>query len=129
MTPAAAIATVAAGGALGAVLRWWVSGATARALPSGPWEGFPLGTIVVNVVGCFLLAWLASSGDARGTDHPALRLFLGTGLLGALTTFSTFGLDGHGLLTQGRTGQGLLYLGGTLVLAGAAVLAGWAAGR
>ncbi len=129
MTPLTALAAVAAGGALGAVARWLVSLAAARLVASGSWSGFPLGTMVVNVAGCFLLAWLLASSAGRDPESSLLRLFLGTGLLGALTTFSTFGLDAHGLLTQGRPGQGLLYLGGTLTLAGVAVVVGWAVGR
>lgn len=130
MTILQAILAVAAGGALGALARWGASLALARALADHPtWGGFPLGTVVVNVAGAFALAWLISAGEARGFGTPGLRLFLGTGLLGALTTFSTFGLDAHGLISQGRAGQGMLYLGGTLVLAGLAVVLGWAAGR
>jgi CrcB protein len=130
MTTLQAILAVAAGGALGSLARWGVSLAVARGLASHPtWGGFPLGTVLVNVLGAFALAWLLSAGVHRDVGGPAVRLFLGTGLLGALTTFSTFGLDAHGLITQGRAGQGLLYLGGTLVLAGLAVVAGWAAGR
>lgn len=129
MTPLVALGAVAAGGAIGAVVRWLVSLTTTRAVANGPWAGFPLGTVVVNVLGCFLLAWLASADASRGPMPPALRLFLATGLLGAMTTFSTFGLDAHGLFVQDRAGQGLLYLGGTLILAGAAVLIGWALGR
>lgn len=130
VTPFVAALAVASGGALGALLRWGVSTLTARGLASHPgWSGFPLGTVIVNVVGSFALAYLISAGASRGVGGPGLRLFLGTGLLGALTTFSTFGLDAHGLLTQGRAGQGMLYLGATLLLAGAAVVAGWALGR
>jgi CrcB protein len=129
VTPWAAAAAVAAGGALGALLRWGVALATARWTAGGPWGHVPLGTVVVNVVGCFALAWLLSADAARGGGSSAVRLFLGTGLLGALTTFSTFGLDAHGLALDGRPGQAVLYVGGTLLLAGAAVLAGWALGR
>lgn len=130
MTPFAAAVAVASGGALGALLRWGVSTVAARGVATSPtWSGFPLGTVIVNVVGVFALAWLVSAGAARGIGGPGVRLFLGTGLLGALTTFSTFGLDAHGLFTQGRAGQGLLYLGGTLILAGVAVVLGWALGR
>jgi CrcB protein len=129
VTPWAAAAAVAAGGALGALLRWGVALATARWTAGGSWAHVPLGTVVVNVVGCFALAWLLSAGAAREGGSSALRLFLGTGLLGALTTFSTFGLDAHGLALGGRPGQAVLYVGGTLLLAGAAVLAGWALGR
>lgn len=124
-----AVVAVAAGGALGAVLRWGVSLALARGLARTAWAGFPAGTLLVNVIGTFALAFLMSSGLSRGVGGQAWRLFLGTGLLGALTTFSTFGLDAHGLVSQGRVGQGVAYLGGTLVLAGLAVLGGWAAGR
>lgn len=121
---------VALGGALGALLRWGVAVLAARGLASHPtWSGFPLGTVIVNVVGVFALAWLMAAGEVRGVGSPALRLFLGTGLLGALTTFSTFSLDAHGLFVQGRTSHGLLYLGSTLILAGVAVVAGWAIGR
>ncbi len=129
MTTLAAVSAVAAGGAVGAVLRWAVSLAAFRMTGQGDWVGFPLGTVIVNVVGTFALAWLLSADASRGVASPIVRLFLGTGLLGALTTFSTFGLDAHGLLTQGRPGQGIVYLAGTLILAGVAVLAGWALGR
>lgn len=123
-----ALAAVAAGGAVGAVLRWAVTLGVSRLLAGAGVAPFPLGTLIVNVAGCFALAWLVAAGD-RGALGPAARLFLGTGLLGALTTFSTFGLDAHGLALAGRGGAALLYLGGTLVLAGVAVLAGWALGR
>lgn len=129
MTPWAAAAAVAAGGALGALLRWGVAILATRWTAGGPWAHVPLGTVLVNVAGTFALAWLLSAGAARGIGSPGLRLFLGTGLLGALTTFSTFGLDAHGLALGGRPGQASLYVGGTLLLAGAAVLAGWALGR
>jgi len=129
VTTLGALSAVAAGGAVGAVLRWAVSLAALRLTGQGAWSGFPLGTVIVNVVGTFALAWLVSADAARGAVSPTVRLFLGTGLLGALTTFSTFGLDAHGLLSQGRSGQGLLYLAGTLILTGVAVLVGWAAGR
>jgi CrcB protein len=128
--PLIAVVAVAAGGAIGAVLRWGVSLAVARGLARNEvWGGFPLGTVIVNVVGAFALAWLLSSWTTRDMGGPAVRLFVGTGLLGALTTFSTFGMDAHGLLLQGRAGQGVLYVGGTLVLAGLAVVVGWALGR
>lgn len=129
VTTLGALSAVAAGGAVGAALRWAISLAALRLTGQGAWSGFPLGTVIVNVVGSFALAWLVSADAARGVASPTARLFLGTGLLGALTTFSTFGLDAHGLFAQGRAGQGLLYLAGTLILAGVAVLVGWAAGR
>lgn len=128
MNVAASLLAVAAGGALGATLRWGISLGVARLLSRAGAGWFPLGTLLVNVAGCFLLAWLLAAGPRSGLG-PATRLFLGTGVLGALTTFSTFGLDAHGLFTQGRHGAGLLYLGATLLFAGVAVLMGWALGR
>lgn len=128
MNTAGAMLAVALGGAVGAVTRWAVSLGAARVLARSGAAPFPLGTVLVNVAGCFLLAWLVATG-ARNGIGAWWRLFLGTGLLGALTTFSTFGVDGHGLITQGRSGAAALYLGGTLIGAGLAVVAGWALGR
>ncbi|AXV05413.1 CrcB protein [Euzebya pacifica] len=88
---------VAAGGAVGALLRWQLAGGlndlvvgdcpgTVNCLPSQP--AFPWGTLLVNVVGALLLGWLAS----RQVD-PLRRAFLGTGVLGAFTTFSAFAVE------------------------------------
>lgn len=74
------------GGGLGAVLRWAVS----RALPS---TALPWGTLTVNVVGCFVLGLLVPLFATRWTETPALRAGLTTGVLGGLTTFSTFGVE------------------------------------
>lgn len=128
MSAGASLLAVALGGALGATLRWLVTLGVARSLAPTRAAGLPLGTVLVNVVGCFLLAWLLAAGPRSGLG-PWTRLFLGTGLLGALTTFSTYGLDAHGLIVQGRSGAALLYVGGTLVLAGLAVMLGWGLGR
>lgn len=128
MSVSASLVAVALGGAIGAAARWAVTLGVARLLARTGLPAFPLGTLVVNVAGCFLLAWLVAAGDRAGVG-PFARLFLGTGILGALTTFSTYGLDAHGLFVGGRPGAAALYLGGTLVLAGLAVAAGWALGR
>jgi fluoride exporter len=104
-------AAVAAGGALGALARWAV----------GLGVSAPLGTFLVNVVGCFAIGVLLSVLTSRPT-HPLLRPFLATGILGGFTTFSTFSVDAQHLLLGGRVGLGVAYLAGTLA---AALLATW----
>lgn len=85
------VLAVAAGGALGAVLRYGISGWIAQLSRQAP---FPWGTLVVNVAGSGLLGLLMGLVvGGRLIVPPALRLFLGVGLLGALTTFSTFSYE------------------------------------
>lgn len=83
------IVLVAMFGAVGAVGRH-VAGIGAAAL-LGP--GFPFGTLVVNVVGSLLLGFLSEAADRTPWATPQVRMALGTGLLGAFTTFSTFSVE------------------------------------
>ena len=128
MPTLAVVVAVAVGGALGAVLRLAVTVAGARLVAGGPWAGLPVGTLVVNVAGTLALAALVASGE-RLPGGPLLRTFLATGVLGALTTFSTFAVDAHGLVLAGEGGRAAAYVGATLLLAGGAVLLGTALGR
>lgn len=87
------------GGFVGAILRHGIGGVVQRATPI---TSFPLGTLIVNVLGCFAIGVLAQVIDARGTPHPNARVFLTIGLIGGFITFSAFAnetLDGfrHGL--------------------------------
>ena len=101
---------IALGGAAGAVLRYLVGMAAA----------FPLGTLLVNVIGSFAIGvafvLLAQSHKA----HP----FIITGLLGGFTTFSAFSLDTLKLIEAGRIGAAGLYAGASLGLSVLAVFAG-----
>ncbi len=82
---------VALGGALGAVSRYLVSGWVSRLSHESP---FPYGTLTVNFVGSFLLGLLMGiGGEGRWLVPPALRVALGIGFLGALTTFTTFSYE------------------------------------
>lgn len=92
------IMAIAAGGALGALLRYWTSVAVHSRLGSG----FPYGTLVVNVVGSLLMGFLYIWLLERMSVGPALRAFLTIGLLGALTTFSTFSVETLALLESGQ---------------------------
>ena len=113
---------VALGGALGAVCRYGVSLFFQGLLRPTAWSGFPLGTLVVNVVGSFLLALLLFQ-PRLGLPLP-LRLAIGTGFLGAMTTFSTFELETDQLFRNSRFLLGGLYLSGNLVLGYGAILLG-----
>jgi len=107
------LVVIALGGALGASARYGVG----SAWPTG--GGFPWSTFAVNVLGCLLLgALLVGLTELRG-GHPLLRPFLGTGVLGGFTTFSTYAVDG---VTRDAAGLAAGYVAATL---GAALLATW----
>jgi len=89
---------VCAGGAIGALARFGLTEYVDRRIPGA----LPAGTLVVNVVGCFLLGVLVSLMLERDDIDPRMRYFLGAGLLGAFTTFSTFGAETIELLRQDR---------------------------
>jgi len=91
---------VAAGGAIGASLRWLLAGAIQRATGSA----FPWGTFAVNALGSFLLGFLFVYLIERSTAGELMRLMLTVGLLGAFTTFSTYSLESIRLLEQGAYG-------------------------
>lgn len=81
---------IGAGGFIGALLRYGLSGAVHRGLPL---VTFPLGTLVVNLVGCFAIGVATGLVESRQLFGPELRLFLLVGLLGGFTTFSTFAYE------------------------------------
>ena len=107
----ASLALVAAGGCAGTLVRAGLE----RAWPASPGH-LPVTTLALNVVGALALGLLLG---ALGESHPRLRLALGTGVLGGLTTHSTFILESHRLLTPGGDGGhpvlGTAYLVGSMV--------------
>lgn len=116
---------VAAGGALGSVARY---GLTLAVRPVGGW---PVGVLAINVVGAFLLGVLLEVIARRDPQTPrtrALRLGLGTGVLGGFTTFATLAVDVEQQLAGGRAGLALAYGGASLVLGLLACAAGIATG-
>jgi fluoride exporter len=98
---------VAVGGAVGAVLRWFLG----DVLPDG--SGFPWTTFAINVSGSLVLAALPLIAAVRRSH--VLAVGLGPGLLGGFTTLSAYSEQTRALLSDGRTGMGLVYLAGTLV--------------
>lgn len=119
---AAQAGAVAAGAAVGALLRW-VAGMALNPL----WAGFPLGTLLVNGVGGLLIG-LAMVWFSRSPDE-LLRLALVTGALGGFTTFSSFSAESLGLLQRGDVGLALLHSALHLFGALACCALGYALGR
>ena len=113
---------VAAGGALGAVGRYLVISAVGLVFGTG----LPLGTIVVNVLGSFVLGALVEAMALAWSPPPELRAMLVVGVLGAFTTFSTFSMDVVLLYERGALGQAAVYVGASVVLSIAAFFLGLA---
>ncbi|MBF2758976.1 MAG: fluoride efflux transporter CrcB [Ectothiorhodospiraceae bacterium AqS1] len=88
---------IAIGGAIGALLRFWVGQGAAIALG----KDFPFGTLIVNVVGCLAAGILWGLLFERYEIAPALRAGIMVGLLGAFTTFSAFSIESVLLIQQG----------------------------
>lgn len=89
---------VAMGGAIGASMRYLILQITTNLLG----KGFPFGTLVVNVLGSFLLGTLYAFMQQENGENAGLRALIGIGLLGAFTTFSTFSLDTVLLIQHGE---------------------------
>ncbi len=112
------VAVVSAGGVLGSVARyeaglWW----------STPAGRFPWTTWGINVLGCALIGVLLVLVSDVFTAHRLLRPFLGTGVLGGFTTFSTYAVDIQRLVATGHAALALAYLVATVAAAMAAVTA------
>lgn len=106
------------GAGLGGVTRHGVN-LTAARLGSD----FPYGTLAINVVGSVLMGVLVGWFALRGENLQA-RLFLGTGVLGGFTTFSTFSLEAFGLLERGETGAAIAYVLASVVIGVAGLFLG-----
>jgi CrcB protein len=117
------ISCVAAGGAIGALLRYAVvqlgtqlQGAT-----------FPIGTMLVNIIGSLAMGLLM--GRYLHADSEAARLFFVTGMLGGFTTFSAFSWDALAMLQRGQIDAAFVYIGGSVILSLVAVAIGFQLGR
>ncbi|MFR3687086.1 MAG: fluoride efflux transporter CrcB [Enterococcus sp.] len=89
---------------IGGTARYWV----------GVWipavSGFPLGTLLVNLLGCFIFSWLVKHILSDIDVSARLVLGIGVGFCGALTTFSSFALDTMKLVQSGQIGLAFIYL-------------------
>lgn len=116
---------IAAGGALGAVLRFLLSTGINASFGSS----FPLGTLVVNVLGSGAMGFLFIIFAERMHVAPELRLALTVGLLGAFTTFSTFSVETVGFVQAGELAKALFNIFASVVLCAMACWGGMVLGR
>lgn len=113
------ILLVGAGGFIGSVLRYLVGGAIQQYAKT-----FPLGTLAVNVIGCFVIGLLAQIGESRGLFSDESRAFIFIGILGGFTTFSSFGNETINLAREGFVMNALANVGANVVFGLLAVLLG-----
>jgi CrcB protein len=111
---------VAAGGATGACLRYFVT----TTIDSWFGKNMPFGTLTVNVIGSFALAVLYGFIERHDLSDSPYRALIGVGLLGAFTTFSTFSIE---TLTLLENGLWLKAVANVFLNVGACLLAGWLA--
>lgn len=117
-----AYAWIALGSALGGMARYWCSGFVAARFG----ETFPWGTVLVNVLGSFLIGLVAAltAPDGRLLVGAHARQFIMLGVLGGFTTFSSFSLQTLNLLHAGEWGRALANVGASVVLCLVAVWLG-----
>jgi CrcB protein len=113
------LAVIAVGGGLGGLARYGLT----QLLPTQP-GGFPWATFITNVLGCLLIGVLMVLITEVWSPHRLIRPFLGVGVLGGFTTFSTYAVEIRGLLQPGTVGVAFGYLAGTLLAALLATLVG-----
>jgi CrcB protein len=118
---------VAVGGAVGSLARFWL--AAAMTALTGP--RFPWGTLLINVMGSFVIGLVAALTmvPARVGMHPDVRIFLMVGVCGGFTTFSAFSLQTLELLQGGAFWPAAGYIVGSVAFCLASVWAGWLIGR
>ncbi|GLY09478.1 fluoride efflux transporter CrcB [Pseudobacillus badius] len=95
---------VMTGGFVGAISRYgfgeWID----------PVHGFPLGTLLINLIGCFLLGWFLTYVSRSPRVKPEVVLMIGTGFIGSFTTFSTFSVETIRLVQAGSVLLAVLYV-------------------
>ncbi|MCY4207000.1 MAG: fluoride efflux transporter CrcB [Roseovarius sp.] len=106
------------GGAIGAMLRYAVGVAAARHLAA---SGFPLGTIMVNVLGSMIMGFFAVYATHRGIEN--LNPFVMAGVLGGFTTFSAFSLEAFALYEKGEIALAVAYVAASVFCSIGALIA------
>jgi CrcB protein len=107
-------------GFVGAITRYLVGMACHKAFG----RGFPVGTMVINLSGSFLLGWFVTWASGRAGMTDLARLTVATGFVGAYTTFSTFAFESNLLIDEGHFWKASLNLVGSLILGLVAVRLG-----
>lgn len=111
---------VGAGGFLGSISRFMASRYVQKIYP----EAFPLGTLFVNITGCFLIGLIYGASEKSSLLTQGWKLFLAAGFCGGFTTFSTFANENLALLRDGEFFMFFLYTGLSVFLGIAATFAG-----
>jgi CrcB protein len=115
---------VLVGGGVGSVLRYLTALAAVRFVS----PDFPFGTLLVNVMGCFFIGFVHEFATLTARISPDARLFLTTGVLGGLTTYSSFNYEALAMVDQTRPTAAAVYVLATGLGCAAAGLAGsWSA--
>lgn len=117
------ILQVALGGAIGSMLRYLTNVGAKQVLGAG----YPYGTLIVNIVGSFVMGFLVVLLARKGGNH--LAPFLMTGVLGGFTTFSAFSLDTLTIWERGEPVGALAYVAASVLLSLAAIVMGLALAR
>ena len=115
---------IALGGAIGSVLRYLAGGFVQRSAG----VAFPVGTLAVNVIGGFMIGWLAQH-YMNQQDSPEMRAALITGFCGGFTTFSAFSLEAVGLIRGGEYAKTAAYVVLSVTLSILATISGMAAAK
>jgi len=113
------------GGGLGATARYGLQGAVYRITGTV----FPYGTLVVNVLGSFLIGFLMAFFEDRFIVNPSLRVFLTIGILGGFTTFSSFSYETIALLRDGSFAAALANIASSVLLCLSATWLGMTSGK
>ena len=112
------------GGGAGSVARYLTALAAARLIS----PVLPFGTLIVNLLGCFLISFIHTLAALGARVSPDARLLLTTGVLGGFTTYSAFNHETLGWFEQGETARAVLYVAAMVAgCAGAGVLGIWSA--
>lgn len=112
---------IGAGGGVGAIARYALAGLVHRAFDTS----FPLGTLVVNALGCLAIGVLGAMFAAPHLVREETRLLLMVGLLGGFTTFSSFGLETFEAINEGNLGRAGLNIALSVIVCLAAVWVGY----
>ena len=115
---------VGAGGFIGSVCRYLIG-----LIPLKEGTIFPIKTMIINIVGAFIIGFIAALALKNNAVNPRLILFIKAGICGGFTTFSSFALETGDLIKSGHMGIALVYGLLSLILGVLAVFAGEAAGQ
>jgi CrcB protein len=119
------VLAIAVGGAVGSVLRFWMS----TWVHSFAGRSFPYGTLTVNVLGCLAMGFLFVLFVDRLSDNAVLRAGILIGVLGGFTTFSSFSIETFNLIEQGAWFKAVVNMTGSLLLCVGATWVGVILGR